>query len=122
MNTLAFDEIGRCICSVNDHITDDNFPGASFVVRVSQPTVANDVFYDIEAGEVRQRAPLTYLVGPNQIARLPPGTKAVVDGEILSVDDGTLELEVTYPQLVRVRLMHVRFFDAEVEVPCESAG
>ena len=122
MNTLVFDELGRCICAANVEIGAENFPGASFFVNVPLPVEANTVYYDIGAKQVRQRTQMAYQITTNTISGLPAGTKAIVKGELLTVDDGSLELDVLHPENVRVLLMHVKFYDTEVEVPCEAQG
>lgn len=60
-------------------------------------------------------------ISPNRIDGLPVGTKALVgytDAHI--IDDGDLEIDVEYDEVVPVWLIHPLYSDLHVEVPCEG--
>lgn len=121
MTTLAFDSDGRCICAVNVSVDRVAFTDAAVVVEIDAPFSANEVWYNFESKSVEVRAPARVVVTKNTIRHIPPGTIAVVGGEIVNVQDGTLELEVEHDQSVPVTLISPRFLDTKAEVPCEAA-
>jgi hypothetical protein len=119
MNTVAFDADGRCLFVLNDYLETTD---AAFVVHTEETVNPNQVWYDAVTQTIKPRLPLPNGVQPNEVIGLPAGTTAYVGTEQMLVDDGVLELEVEYPQTVKVVLTHVRYLDAEVEVPCEAQG
>lgn len=120
--TLVFDADGSCTCAVNDDVLKSDFPGAAKVLYVSLPITANEVWYDHANGQMLFRKPFVTKVEANKLSMLPVGTRATVGNVEVVVDDGVLDLEVDYPQAVKVLLRHPRWLDTEVEVPCEAAG
>ena len=52
------------------------------------------------------------------VSGIPAGSSAMVNLERFAVDDGSLELEADYPQVLRVTLQHPLYLIAEVEVAC----
>lgn len=122
MTMLGFDSTGRCVFAVNDEIQGEQLSQYAAVVRIDGSVDPNTVWYDVENGRMGFRRAFTPTVMTNAISGLPPGTTALVREELVQVDDGTLELEVDYPEVIPVTLMNVRFLDTTVEVPCEVAG
>jgi hypothetical protein len=122
MNTLAFGADGRCMCAVNDFIESENFPEAAIVLHTEQTLTANQVWYDIANEVLVLRRPIQVGVSPNMVVGVPAGTTAIVGTDEIPVDDGSIELEVDYPQTVKLVLLNPRFLDTVVEVPCEVQG
>lgn len=122
MTMLGFDSAGRCVFAVNDEIQGEQLSQYAAVVRIDGYVDPNTVWYDVENGRMGFRRAFTPTVMTNAISGLPPGTTALVREDLVQVDDGTLELEVDYPEVIPVTLMNVRFLDTTVEVPCEVAG
>lgn len=52
------------------------------------------------------------------ISGVPAGAKATVDGQSLTIDDGTLEVVSDYPGTIRVRLSLFPYLDWEVSIDC----
>lgn len=122
MITMVFDETGKCVCTVDDVLEADMFPGAAAVVQVSTKFYPDQVWYDFARSAVVAKTPMRVQVTTNTVSGIPQGTTALVSGSLLVVNDGTLELEVTYPQTIQVVLSHLRHIERVVEVPCEVQG
>lgn len=122
MTTLVFNADGSCACAVNDDIPACDFPEAAKVLHVQMPITANEVWYDHTNGQMIFRKPFVTKVETNKVSMLPVGTRVTVGDAEVVVDDGVLDLEVDYPQAVKVLLRHPRWLDTEVEVPCEATG
>lgn len=122
MTMLGFDSTGRCVFAVNDEIQGEQLSQYAAVVRIDGAVDPNTVWYDVENGRMGFRRAFKPTVMTNAISGLPPGTTALVREELVQVDDGTLELEVDYSEVIPVTLMNVRFLNTTVEVPCEVAG
>lgn len=122
ITTLGFDATGRCVFAVNDVVPPDNAPAGMVLIQLEGMVDPNSVYYDHANSRMGRRHPLLPVVSTNTVSNLPPGTVAVVNGEQIPVDDGSLELDVSYAQTLVVRLMHVRYSDVVVEVPCEVQG
>lgn len=122
ITTLGFDAAGRCAFSVNDVVPPENAPAGMVMIQLEGTVDPNSVYYDHANSRMGPRVPLIPAVSTNTVSNLPPGTIAVVQGEQIPVDDGSLELEVSYAQTLVVTLMHVRYSDVVVEVPCEVQG
>lgn len=121
MTTLAFAEDGRCICAVNVPVAAAYFTDAVKVIEVDQPLSANEVWYDLRQNMLVLRKPALFTLHKNRVTGLPEGTIALVNGETVFVEDGSLEIEVEYDQVIKVTLMNPRFLDTTVEVVCEAA-
>lgn len=122
MITMVFDEAGKCVCTVDDVVAPDMFPGAAAVVQVSTAFHPDQVWYDFVKNAVVAKSPMRVEVTTNTVSGIPQGTTAIVSGSLFVVNDGTLELEVTYPQTIQVVLSHLRHTQKVVEVPCEVQG
>lgn len=120
--TAVFDASGRCSFVLDGDLSCMTIDESSIVLQLENSVDPNKVWYDTESGRMLPRTPFPVVINPNQIASIPPGTEAIVGDEKVVVDSGTLELEVDYPETVRVVLLHVRHLDTTVEVPCEAAG
>lgn len=120
--TMVFDESGKCVCSVDDRLERDMFPGAAAVVHVGVKFTPDEVWYDFERSTMVSKTQMRVTVATNTVSGIPPGTTAIVSGSLLVVNDGVLELEVTYPQTIQVVLSHLRHKQLTVEVPCEVQG
>lgn len=122
MNTLAFDEAGRCVGVINDYIDLKDFPGAKYVKHTSIAHMAESVRLDVATQQLVFKAPMPAKVSPNKVEGLPVGTLALINGVEVEVNDGVLDLEVMYPETVWVYLRHSHYLDGHVEVPCEAQG
>ena len=122
MTTLAFASDGRCICSVNVPVAAVHFTDAAKVIEIDKPISANEVWYDLRQNTLTFRKLAKVTLRKNRVLGLPEGTIALVNGETVLVDDGSLEIEVEYNQVISVVLMNPRFLDTTVEVDCEAAG
>lgn len=58
------------------------------------------------------------LSAPNTVGNLPEGTTAHFAGIKAAIDDGSLEIEVTWAETVRVMLIHPLYFPLTVEIDC----
>lgn len=54
----------------------------------------------------------------NVVGGLPVGTIAMFGGIKVTVEDGSLEIVVTWAETVRVRLFHPLYFPSAVEIAC----
>lgn len=122
MTTLVFKANGACGLAVDDDLPESDFPDAAKVLYVPYPISANEVWYDFSHQAMLFRRPFDVGISPNTVTGLPVGTRAVVKGAEIVVDDGSLELDVDYPETVRVLLIHPSNLDTWVEVPCEVTG
>jgi hypothetical protein len=75
---------------------------------------------DIETGEALPLQTFDLSVSPGTITGIPAGTTATVRGEMLTVDDGTLEIETNLPATIPVRLNHPLYEEETIEVICEA--
>jgi len=58
-------------------------------------------------------------VTTNTISNVPVGTSCIAYNMKEVVDDGVLELDVPYPEIIKVVMFHPTYKRAIVEVPCE---
>lgn len=58
------------------------------------------------------------LSAANTLGNLPAGTVAHFSGLKQTVDDGSLEIEVTWPETVRVTLVHPLYLPKIEEIDC----
>jgi hypothetical protein len=58
------------------------------------------------------------LSAPNTVGGLPIGTTAWLQNIRVAVDDGSLEIGVTWPETVRVMLIHPLYLPVTIEVEC----
>ncbi len=75
---------------------------------------------DPTTGEAAALEPMAVAVSQNLVSGIPAGTKARVGINTVPelIDDGTLELEAEYPELVDVTLTHPLYLPWEGQVPC----
>lgn len=116
MNTYAFDETGRCICTADSEVA---FDDAAKVIVSPERHRPDDIWFDFDGDALRIKTALQCQVATNTISGLPASTVVEINGLEIQVDDGVFELEVSAPQTVRVGLRHVRHMHRFVEVPCE---
>ena len=125
MNTYVFSQDGRCELGAFDHrFVEEAFPGR-IVVYSNARYPANQIWYDTFDQKIMEKSAFHVRVSPNTLTGIPPGTTARVLGETTTsvvVNDGALELDVAYPQTVRVALSHKAHIDQVFEVDCESRG
>lgn len=119
MNTAFFDATGKCIGIAEGDQMNIVFPEAAFRSLVGLNASPNSIYCDT-SGEVLSRQPFNLSVSTNVIEGLPAGTQVVMPTSDVVVDDGRLELEVAYPQTLRVTLVHPHYLEQTVEVPCEA--
>lgn len=123
MNFMAvFDQSGRCKYVLNGDPGTVDVSGEPAVVYMENPVDPNTVWYDHAAGRMVARMPFSERVSSNKIEGIPAGTTVYVGPDVIAVDDGSIEFEVSYPQTVVAVLRHVRHIDKAVEVPCEVAA
>jgi hypothetical protein len=122
MTILVFEASGRCIMAIDGEMSDEQLAVYRAAVRIGGYVNPDTVWYDFDRGGMGYRREFNPVVSVNTISNLPPGTKAFVKGEYVEVDDGSLELEVDYPETIPVVLMHVRLLDKTVMVPCEATS
>lgn len=122
MMTFAFNTQGECMYCVNKPVSREQLSDAAFVVEMPDGTDVNLVRYDVANGMVVLKRNIQPSVSANTISGLPMGTTAICNGESVEVSDGAVEFEVSYPQTLRVTLMHPHYLITEVEVLCEVQG
>jgi hypothetical protein len=122
MTVLVFDTTGRCTMAIEGDIANEQLAEYPAVVRISGHVNPDSVWYDFENNRMGYRRHFVPTISTNLVSNLPVGTKALVKGEWVEVNDGSLELEVDYSELVSVVLTHVRLLNMTVRVPCEAAS
>lgn len=123
MNTMVvFDSVGRCKYVLTGDSGSVDVSTEQAVVYTENTVDPNLVWYDYGAEKMLPRTPFPVTVSLNRIEGIPSGTTAYVGSDSAVIDTGVLELEVEYPEIVQVLLMHVRHVDKVVEVPCEVEG
>lgn len=118
----AFDSAGRCKYVVDGELDTIDFSQEAAVVVLENTVSPDSIWYDHETGQMRGKAPFPVSVSNNKIEGVPAGTTARVGDETFLVDTGVIELEVDYPEVVRVWMSHIRYLDVMLEVPCEIAS
>jgi hypothetical protein len=122
MNTLVFDSNGRCLYSINYQVTPEAYPDAGKVLHLEEEFHANDVWYDFENDRMSNRTQFEEVLIPNGIGNLPVGTVVECHGEIVVVDDGSIEFQTSVTHSVTVTLSHARHYMKQVEVLCEATA
>jgi hypothetical protein len=122
MNSYIFNSAGRCICTVNAPVEQSEYPEASKIVQMEAKFDPELVWFDFEDQQLKFKTPIRPLISINKLSRIPVGTIAVCNGQEFTVEDGDLDLEVDYPQTLKVFLRHPNFLSTAVEVPCEVQG
>lgn len=91
-------------------------PSTVHEAAVPDGTTANQIYFDVEAGEVRWKALFEVVAERNRLSGIPPGTTAIILGEIEIVDDGEIEFEADVEEKLIVALDHPHYLFARVEV------
>ncbi len=78
-------------------------------------------FVDVEMKELRPREPFDLAISGNSVSGVPEGTEILFlfDRSRTVMDaSGVLELDVDYPETVKLELRHPRFVRETIEVAC----
>lgn len=118
MNTYVFDSAGVCVLAVNTELPAGDFPDKT-VVHAEEDKLADNVWYSHARAQMEYRTPFAVAISTNTISAIPAGTKASIGGVTVDIEDGTFEIEVSYPQVVSVILSNPAHKTQVVEVPCE---
>jgi hypothetical protein len=116
MNTYVFNEAGECTCVANVELDLESFGDGFTGVHSESTYKASEIYYD---GEIRPIKSFELVISTNLVTGIPVGTKAFIGNDMQIVDDGSLELEVTFKSVVTVVLVHPQYQTTSVEVSCE---
>jgi hypothetical protein len=80
-------------------------------------------YIDLDTREPVPLMEMNLVVSTNFVGDLPTGTLALVEhyDEVLTVDDGTLEIESPFNDALRVELWHPHYHPISLKVTCEAA-
>ena len=118
----VFDQDGRCKYTLDGSLGSTDVSGEAAVVQTDHPVNPNEVWYDHTAGVMLPRTPFRLRISQNKIEGIPTDTVIYIGSDSVVVNEGSIDLDVSYPQTVVATLMHVRHMDKVVEVPCEVQG
>jgi len=78
-------------------------------------------YVDVASEELRERQPFDLMLSGNVVSGVPEGTVVSMPGRATVIADasGVLELEVSHPETVSLRLLHPHYLAEEIEVVCE---
>lgn len=117
MNTFYFNPDGKCILQANAELDIDDLPAGIIGIHSELEASANEVYYD---GEIKPVMNFSLVIATNQISNIPIGTTAIIGDSSEIVNDGILDLEVSYNSIVTVTLTHPHYYSETVEVSCEA--
>lgn len=116
MNTYVFNQAGECTCAANVALDLESLGDGLTGIHSELTYKASEIYYD---GEIKPIKGFELAISPNLVTGIPVGTKAFIGNDMQIVDDGSLELEVTFKSIVTVVLVHPQYQTTSVEVSCE---
>lgn len=116
MNTYVFDQSGRCTCTANIAMPLDDLNDGLIGIHSEAVYDPAEIYFD---GEIRPVKQFDLVASTNLVTGLPVGTEVFIESSRQVVDDGSLELEVTFNNVVTAVLIHPHYETRTVEVPCE---
>lgn len=77
----------------------------------------NAIWFDVVAEQVVARGAFPVVATRNLISGVPTGTTAIfMNGDVETVDDGTIEFDANTEHTEYVRLTHLQYLSTDVEV------
>jgi hypothetical protein len=116
MNTYVFNQAGECTCVANVELNLESFSEGLIGIHSELTYKSSEIYYD---GEIKPIKSFELVISTNLVTGIPVGTKAFIGNDMQIVDDGSLELEVTFKSVVNVVLVHPQYQTTSLEVFCE---